>query len=477
MLKALVMASVIIGAFLFNPAHSQTAPPADFNPCPLGGTFSNIEGVDLCLVPAPTGQLFYFSGNGETGSPADSLSKAAANFASKFNTSNSSTGTDGQCTYTTTTTTTGSFLRFTNTTTALFGVSTTSTTKYNPPSDPSINCPVDRTSDGFSDFYGHATSLSEAPYCPPADKPMFSTLTKSGELSFCSMPASVPSNDDECPPETVGGCEPPQTECFIGGNGLEVCPSDPDEKCTSYEHNGNTFYDCEKNCGFIEDKFFCTKDPEIPELPDLSRCIKVASGFACPPDSPTPEPDDTLDEPEKPISNMVKGDFKQANRGIETRLDATNDLLTNLNALNAANNQALTDLNAKQLASNGFLRDIKQNTASTAQSLEEINDSLKGDALEIAEDSPQSILSGLGLTGNEKFSDLEKEVVSLDSYRDEFTWSVGSSSCPPDRSMSVLGSTFTIAWQPYCDAFSVLGHFIQAAAFLFSAFIAFGVRK
>ena len=95
-------------------------------------------------------------------------------------------------------------------------------------------------------------------------------------------------------------------------------------------------------------------------------------------------------------------------------------------------------------------------------------------------DSPdrQQLLDGLGITGDEKkFEDLEKSEISLDSYRNQFSWSVGSAACPAPTPITMLNRSFLIEWQPYCDAFGVIGYFVKAAALLISGFIAFGVRK
>lgn len=491
MLKALLMASVIIGAFLFQPSVFSNTDPDRFFSCEpdevvlLGigcGKSAPSRSCELTSIRTdhPLGIVNISSiadldalvaSNNRTYSPPNCIHESPGGTSQPFAVSDTWShqfvktcpeSSETTVTVTQPTTVTKTTLR--KTTTRLSGDACrlndhdTQTTNYTSAlvvtytlSD-EIQCPASHPLGPI--YYDRPPILGHFCYRVPTDEP-----------------------DDECPPDTIGGCgeQPDPGSCFMAGNGMEVCPSDPDEKCTSYVHEGQTFYDCPANCGFIQDMFYCTKEPDIPDIPDMSHCFKVATGYACPSDSPNP--DDTLDNPNKPMPDMTKGDFKETNKGIETRLNATNKLLGDLTGYGAANNQALADLNAKQLAANGILNQIRQNTAATAGNTKDIKDALTGDALELEPDTAESILSGLGLTGDETFSDLEKEVVSLDSYRSQFNWSAGSSSCPPDRSMSLLGKSFLIDWQPYCDAFGVLGYFVKAAALLISGFIAFGVRK
>lgn len=297
-------------------------------------------------------------------------------------------------------------------------------------------------------------------FCPHDSYPELRKLGGPSESPFCWIEAL-----DKSPPECdIGDCDPPdEPDCFRGGNGQLVCFEDPNEKCdVTFVNDEPVYSNCDSGCGFVQGNFICSEEPDIPSLDD---CLVISTGYACPAD--IPEPDDDIQDPDKPIDNMVKGDFKDVLRGVETRTDATNKLISAQIARDAEN----TDKIVKGLdKSNAYLKQIDLNTKRTA-------DALTGDALELEPDSANSILSGLGLTGDEDFTDLEKEVVSLDSYRSQFSWSAGSSSCPPSRSMSVLGKSFLIDWQPYCDAFGVLGYFIEAAALLISGFIAFGVRK
>lgn len=455
MLKALLMASVIIGAFLFQPAQADET----LLRCPLGGAYQVIDGIHMCTQAAPFGEKSFARGRsnelfeGRWPNPAHSAVETH-NYSYKV----------GTCTYQQTVASSNipatpqSFTITTTTSESCPGLPTTHT----PPSTKTVSA-----GPNGGDYF-----------CPPdnATPGTFYKMYPVGSSYICWHDAAHPDNDNDCPDTAVGGCEdPPKPDCFMAGNGMEVCPSDPDEKCTSYVQDGKTYYDCPTNCGFIQDMFYCTKEPDIPDIPDMSHCFKVATGYACPSDSPNP--DDTLDNPNKPMPDMTKGDFKETNKGIETRLNATNKLLGDLTGYGAANNQALADLNSKQLAANGFLRDIRQNTAATAGNTADIKDALTGDGMDL-DDNHRGLIGGaLGITGDESIDDLTKEEITLDSFRSEFQWSGGGGSCPAPRQINILGASFQVDWQPYCSAFAVASHFILAAAYFFAAFIAFGGRK
>ncbi|WNO61090.1 virulence factor TspB C-terminal domain-related protein [Rheinheimera sp. MMS21-TC3] len=275
--------------------------------------------------------------------------------------------------------------------------------------------------------------------------------------------------DEECEKDDFGNCIVPPEDCFLTGSGSEVCYADPNEKCDVESVNGEPVYsNCESGCGFVGenlDNFICADKPDLPSLDD---CIITTNGYACPSD--IPEPNDDITDPDKPNSDMKKRDFKDVLIGVETRQDATNKLLSEQIKRDQDNTNKLA---GKLDIGNKALKGIEDNTGSAAKSLRE---GLYGDALEI-DDGTGSLLSDLGLTGDESITDLEKGTVSLSDYRDQFTWSAGSSTCPAPRSMNILYKNFTIDWQPYCDAFTVIGYLIKAGALFLSGFIAFGVRK
>lgn len=503
MQKALLMASVIIGAFLFQPnANSQVLTEdgnlGEQNPdmCPLGGGYA--PALSICFVPATEAsscKITHLNGRNYAGDviSGNTIASYKSNLASHNRSASypSCVTTGGQSSATSRSYTTNfdftcdeappGATSFTKDYTVTMNTVSYTTTKQS-----NGTCSYSTSESSASKTFQMTIQLesTSAYQCPPeSSNPSFQVfnlgpLVTDEGYNICFYPSSDPGNDgDDCPEGTIGGCEPPEPDCIIAGNGMEVCKEDPNEKCESTEQNGQTVYfNCEAGCGFVNDQFLCTTEPDSDgEIPDLSKCFKVGNSWACPSDPTTP--DDNIQNPEKPLPDMNKGDFKEVQKGVETRLDATNSLLGESNAIGKAIGDGIGDLNAKSLAANGILSAIRTNTGATAGNTKDIKDALTGDALEIEPDTAESILSGLGLTGDEKFSDLEKGVISLDSYRSQFTWSAGSSSCPPDRSMSLLGSSFLIDWQPYCDAFSVLGYFVRAAAFLIAGFIAFGVRK
>lgn len=91
-------------------------------------------------------------------------------------------------------------------------------------------------------------------------------------------------------------------ECFTLPNGVRWCWADKAEKCQVV----NGLEQCASGCGTVNGDFVCYDDK--PVIPPKDR------------DQLTP-PDDTLADPNKPINEMVKSDFKEVNKGVETRLD------------------------------------------------------------------------------------------------------------------------------------------------------------
>ncbi|MDD4864849.1 MAG: virulence factor TspB C-terminal domain-related protein [Alishewanella agri] len=463
MLKALLMASVIIGAFLFQPP--ANAQESGSNPCPLGGTLFE----DKCLTPAPLGESWQSFRSGVSYGFSDdrleSMQLAIDAYVSYENSRETSGGWSQSVTV-------SEVIPYNA---IRINVVEHKYCKVGQPDQ--YYCPINYNNVFISGF---SQLLVTAPKCAPDGHPQFNLgpISISGTDNYCYYMAATPENDNECPPGTIGGCdEPPEEpECSIGGNGMEVCPADPNEKCSSYQHEGKTFYDCPSNCGFIQDQFFCTTEPDSDgEIPDMSKCFKVATGWACPPDSPTP--DDNIDNPEKTLPDMTKGDFKETNKGVETRLDATNLLLGDIAGTGEATNQGIADLNAKALAANGILSQIRQNTGATAGNTADIKDALTGDGMDL-DDNHRGLIGGaLGITGDESIDDLTKEEITLDSFRSDFQWSGGGGSCPAPRQINILGASFHMDWHPYCEAFAVASHFILAAAYFFAAFIAFGGRK
>lgn len=280
---------------------------------------------------------------------------------------------------------------------------------------------------------------------------------------------------DEPPPECddiIGNCGVPDT-CFRGGNNQLVCFEDPSEKCdVEFVNDSPVYLNCETGCGFVNDNFICSEEPDIPNLDD---CLVTTNGYACIPEIPTP--DDNIDDPNKPIDDMVKGDFKNVLIGVETRTDATNKLLANKTAIDSENAQNQLAATAR---GNRFLERIDTNTKEAAESLGQIGEELAGDGEAAGFGNGaqwrSEITNALGITGDETYEDLVVEEISLEQFKAEFSWSIGTDQCPPDRVISILGANFYMDWGPFCQAFTILGYFIMAAAYILSTMLAFKGR-
>lgn len=112
----------------------------------------------------------------------------------------------------------------------------------------------------------------------------------------------------QCTPEEKE-IEPDEPEqCFTQGNGQKVCLEDPNKKCAKIDG----VVTCQSGCGYINGEFFCFENDD--------------------PDNPLPDPDDEITDPDKPLNLMTKGDFKQVQRGNETRLDILGQLIKKSNA-------------------------------------------------------------------------------------------------------------------------------------------------
>ena len=99
-------------------------------------------------------------------------------------------------------------------------------------------------------------------------------------------------------------------DCFTLKNGVKWCWADKAEKCQVV----NGVEQCASGCGTVNGDFVCYED--TPVVPPKDR------------DQLTP-PDDTLTDPNKSINDMVKGDFKEINKGVESRLDNVVTSITN----------------------------------------------------------------------------------------------------------------------------------------------------
>lgn len=262
--------------------------------------------------------------------------------------------------------------------------------------------------------------------------------------------------------------EPPKDDtpdgCDIGGNGSVWCPADPSTKCkTVTPQNAAAYTTCPDTCGMLNGKFMCsTTPPKIPPLTDL-------------------QVDDEVENPNKPLADMIKGDFKDVLSGLETRIDG---LKTIGHAGAESNQQQLGDIAALQKSTNKSLDGISESmkglqagTDTTNASLENIISKLEGDEFSVTAGIDDELKTGLGVDGSESIGDLELGEVSLDSMNGQFSPFLSSGSCPADRSISLLGKSYSLSWSSFCNFFSMLSILVMAAAYIAVPFIVFGGRK
>jgi hypothetical protein len=158
---------------------------------------------------------------------------------------------------------------------------------------------------------------------------------------------------DEPPPPDANPNTP--DTCVTGGNGMKVCPDDPNSACKPDPTNAGVMT-CKAGCGYINGKFFCTTEPDIPNLPDL-------------PDAP--DPNDEIPDPNKAMADMLKKDFKDVQIGVESRLDGLTQLMANQNQLSK---QEIDSQKKSNDFSNQLLNSINQNTANTVAELKKMNE-------------------------------------------------------------------------------------------------------
>lgn len=152
--------------------------------------------------------------------------------------------------------------------------------------------------------------------------------------------------------------EPPPDapKCWETQNALNMCQFDPAEKCLTV----NGVQQCEAGCGFINGDFFCKTDKE-PEPPkkDVNK------------DKPLDEVDDNISNPDKKSGDMTKQDFKEINKGVETRISQSVTMMGNLeNSVDEVDNtlkgiqDTLNEANSLQQSANSILSDIKAGAGS-----------------------------------------------------------------------------------------------------------------
>lgn len=233
---------------------------------------------------------------------------------------------------------------------------------------PQGTCEVVDADPGIINLEARVTAtfeLSDEIECPESHPLGPVRPTGPHELNQWCYRIPVDEPPEECD-DIVGNCEP-DPDCVAAGGGSMVCKADPDEKCW-VDAFGDT--QCEEGCGYVNEDFFCMTEPT--DNPDFAKCKFTFNGYACP-----SEPDDDIPEPDKPLPDMKKQDFKDVNVGIETRQDKTNDLIETLisTGISNADAQAKADaentkkINEGQGKSNDYLKQIDLNTKKLADAL------------------------------------------------------------------------------------------------------------
>ncbi|AXH77624.1 MAG: TspB protein [Inoviridae sp.] len=471
MQKALLLA-LTIGAFLFS-SDTKADDAANAIRCVgLGGTFQNHHQLgEICSVPAPSGEMYmsrpvYRSGGfgpdviekGKLAAETKALGLSVQQYTSIDRNSTNA------CSYP----------NHANTHTSTYSYSSTNLSSTLAKITMTVSTTTCTGSSSTSTHEDHVQSTGGQPvgndnYCPSDNEPLLNMMGDEKPNLICYAPAPV--DEEEEPPcdDIVGNCEEPDPfQCFLGGNGMEVCFADPNEKCDANIVNGEpVFSNCQAGCGFVNDNFVCS---DTPDIPDLDNCIVTTNGYACEPDIKAP--DDNIDDPTKPLPDMVKNDFKDVLKGVETRQDITNDLLKDQTKRNADNTNKLAGLIGE---GNKSLKNIDDNTGGL---LKDFKESMFGDADDgTVSDAIGDIKRVLGITGEESIDDLTVAEITLDEFKSDFSWTIGSTQCPAPRQINILRRTIYMEWEPICEAFNVLGYLVLAAAYFMAAMIAFGGRK
>jgi len=142
--------------------------------------------------------------------------------------------------------------------------------------------------------------------------------------------------------------------CWNSTNNLKMCQADPAERCLNF----NGVEKCDTGCGYINGDFWCSsKDAGKDPIPPKQDQIADA-------------PDDTLTDPTKTNADMTKADFKEVNKGVETRISQLNTNLGNLENSVDQSNTILSEIEfntAQNLTdnqiTNTLLTDIKNGLA------------------------------------------------------------------------------------------------------------------
>lgn len=377
--------------------------------CPSGSQLNATHG---CIIPAPIKPMFIVKIEGVTGDQAETVEKAFASTASKFASTTIDEGKDGFCDYKTTSTRSIVLTSIGNFNEIKYLRKTSSSTTYST-THSGITCPTAQPSFNDSPWTTYPIDQPASPYCPPDDYPDFLTKVLINTTTYCSkiLPPQnqcfkdpkysianqyhfapedegkgsvcVPSDNgqlcqwkelagsngvfqpdtdapdsacDDKPPSNPLDPVPPPPDCTTTPSGMKVCKEDPNEKCTA---NSSGAMDCPQSCGYYNQQFVCFENPEVPpEEPEE-------------PDTPRPPADDNIENPDKPLQDMLKKDFKDVQRGVETRLDGFAADMANLLKAEKKSND---DANKSNLQSNKLLNSINQNTGDTVKELKKLTE-------------------------------------------------------------------------------------------------------
>lgn len=229
--------------------------------------------------------------------------------------------------------------------------------------DPVNNCFKDPKYSIANQFHFAQQDAGKGLVCVPSDSGELCPFKELDGGNGVFQPDLDNTNPCTDPPSTPTPPPEPPLECTTTGSGFKVCKDDPNNKCTA-DPTSNALI-CGNSCGYVNDTFMCftQKDPQNdPNKPDPK---------------PRPDKNDEIDDPQKAISDMVKGDFKQIQRGVETRLDGfAADMANLMQSAEHAANQA----NKNSAQGNKLLNSINQNTADTVKELKKITE--PGEAVE-----------------------------------------------------------------------------------------------
>lgn len=295
--------------------------------------------------------------------------------------------------------------------------------------------------------YFHVGQKGGGKVCLENDQGDSCPYKEEGTSGFYTADYSDPTSCQDTPPD------PPNDnkDCSPNGAGQMVCNADPDEKCQSK----NGLLVCQDGCGFMNGVFKCFKEPPKPEEPEEPEQPEV----------PDPPIDDNITDPDKPLADMTKADLKSTYRGIETRLESTKKELEDV--------QKKNDQNTKGIVS--AINNVGRKVDKTNENLESAFKGEKFDEKGLADEA--DIKAGLGITGSEKITDLKNGEISIDSFKSSFAPFLSSSQCPPPRSISIMGKSYQLDWDPFCQFFTALGYLVMATAYILVPFIVFGGKK